>query len=563
MVQFQLLFVWLALSFGAGEHQPRPPSTTTDNTVLSSMLGPTPGKELFFRDFWQIKPAVIRRHNPTFFQPIMRQSDLDAILVQSSTASMLRGLSSSEPKCDQAEHDAESKSWTLVKRIKGVDGEWWSSTPATAALRQIFGLDDDSTDAEVAHAAFSRGYSLVINNIEDKLYGTSRLALAFEGELGYRTSINCYFTPPGSQAFEAHFDWMDAFILQVEGSKRWRLYDALVEQPRPDMQFKPSLHDIGEPYIDFVLEPGDLLYLPSGTIHEALNENDGGLENSSLHLTVGIETTVLGSWESLLLEVLTVLSGGSAEDRDVHSAWSNVSALQCSRGPAGENAIDDSPNLPFESVSQVFSSVVTPKIEDCNGATLRQGDLIALVLMQVAMQERALRRPVPLKHLMKRNGKYKRLTHLTDVVSLLKEQGDVRGAWDAFIRERKSVPRNLVVFGKSDSKDRQAHGEEMKNRLLGAAAAWSDIEIPDEIQDDFLKALDCLQGALSDSVQTKAIFSHFEHVCQRDLVQRQEQRELLLEAGVWQADINAVDGKLQASQIYGVGSQTPTDSSRQ
>jgi hypothetical protein len=183
--------------------------------------------------------------------------------------------------------------------------------------------------------------------------------------------------------------------------------------------------------------------------------------------------------------------------------------------------------------------------------------------MQVAMQERALRRPVPLKHLMKRNGKYKRLTHLTDVVSLLKEQGDVPGAWDAFIRERKSVPRNLEVFGKSDSNDRPALGEEMKNRLLGAAAAWSDIEIPDEIQDGFLKALDCLQGALSDSVQTKAIFSHFEHVCQRDLAQRQEQRELLLEAGVWQAEINAVDGKLQASQIYGVGSQTPTDFSRQ
>lgn len=110
---------------------------------------------------------------------------------------------------------------------------------------------------------------------------------------------------------------MDAFVLQVDGSKRWRLYDALIEQPRPDMVFKPAPRDIGEPFADFVLEAGDLLYLPSGIIHEAFCESEAG--NSSLHLTVGIETTVLGSWESLLLELVVMATSTATCDVDAAS----------------------------------------------------------------------------------------------------------------------------------------------------------------------------------------------------------------------------------------------------
>jgi hypothetical protein len=44
-----------------------------------------------------------------------------------------------------------------------------------------------------------------------------RLAEAFESELGHRVSVNLYLTPPGAQGFEAHYDWMDAFVLQVRG----------------------------------------------------------------------------------------------------------------------------------------------------------------------------------------------------------------------------------------------------------------------------------------------------------------------------------------------------------
>jgi hypothetical protein len=109
----------------------------------------------------------------------------------------------------------------------------------------------------------------------------------------------------------------DALVLQVEGRKRWRLYDAVVEQPRPDLKFKPTAAEIGEPFVDFVLEAGDLLYLPSGLVHEARTlgggeEEEEGAGPPSLHLTLGVESTVFGSWESLLLELVAA----ATDDRD-------------------------------------------------------------------------------------------------------------------------------------------------------------------------------------------------------------------------------------------------------
>ena len=33
-----------------------------------------------------------------------------------------------------------------------------------------------------------------------------------------------YLTPPGTQGFAPHYDDIEAFILQLEGKKHWRLY---------------------------------------------------------------------------------------------------------------------------------------------------------------------------------------------------------------------------------------------------------------------------------------------------------------------------------------------------
>lgn len=36
---------------------------------------------------------------------------------------------------------------------------------------------------------------------------------------------NAYLTPAGSQGFAPHYDDIDAFILQLEGRKQWKVYN--------------------------------------------------------------------------------------------------------------------------------------------------------------------------------------------------------------------------------------------------------------------------------------------------------------------------------------------------
>lgn len=97
---------------------------------------------------------------------------------------------------------------------------------------------------------------------------------------------NAYLTPPGSQGFAPHYDDIEAFVLQVEGTKMWRLYE-----PRSSSEVLPrfSSHnftskDIGKPILEVALNPGDLLYFPRGVIHQAETKPDA----HSLHITLSV-----------------------------------------------------------------------------------------------------------------------------------------------------------------------------------------------------------------------------------------------------------------------------------
>lgn len=157
--------------------------------LLGSLLGPVPGAGPFFGDFWQRKPAVIQRRNPTFYHPILRSAELDTILAFGQAG------------------------WKLVKRVRGPDMEWWSSSPPEPPAAASTDEDDLVAAAvrrvERAHAAFDKGFSLVVDRLDEKHAGVGRLAAAVEAEVGHRVAANLYWTPgEGAQAFEAHFDWM-------------------------------------------------------------------------------------------------------------------------------------------------------------------------------------------------------------------------------------------------------------------------------------------------------------------------------------------------------------------
>jgi len=93
---------------------------------------------------------------------------------------------------------------------------------------------------------------------------------------------------------EAHADDRDVFVLQLFGTKSWRVY------PNPPI-FHPYAHEqVGKnglpvplenvlnatPVIERVLNPGDVLYMPRGWVHEASCH----AETESLHVTFAVGT---------------------------------------------------------------------------------------------------------------------------------------------------------------------------------------------------------------------------------------------------------------------------------
>ena len=101
--------------------------------------------------------------------------------------------------------------------------------------------------------------------------------IAFPGPLLF----NCYLSPDGA-GFGTHFDNHSVFILQLEGAKRWRYSPApAVEFPTENI-ILPAHGEVPVPrpaeavarpdertFVETLLEPGDVLYLPAGTWHRA------------------------------------------------------------------------------------------------------------------------------------------------------------------------------------------------------------------------------------------------------------------------------------------------------
>ncbi len=111
----------------------------------------------------------------------------------------------------------------------------------------------------------------------------NNLALALDQPV----QVNAYLTPPGTKGLELHFDYHDVFVLQLDGRKRWRVWEPLPRTRQPVRRGPavpmPTFDELGEPLFDLTLHAGDCLYLPRGFPHAAET-----VEAASSHLTIGV-----------------------------------------------------------------------------------------------------------------------------------------------------------------------------------------------------------------------------------------------------------------------------------
>lgn len=102
----------------------------------------------------------------------------------------------------------------------------------------------------------------------------SAICLSVSECLRVSTSITPFITAPGRElSLNTHTDNHNNFILQCEGAKHWRVWNPPArEQGMHPMHLgkgedilRPE--DLGEPLIDVVMRPGQVIYLPKGFPH--------------------------------------------------------------------------------------------------------------------------------------------------------------------------------------------------------------------------------------------------------------------------------------------------------
>lgn len=171
----------------------------------------------------------------------------------------------------------------------------YTRSGATIAGRALTGL----VDARKVIDLFEDGATVVMQGLHRYWPPLSELVAELELELGHPCQANAYLTPPGNQGFAVHSDAHDVFVFQTRGSKLWEVHAApgeVEQEPR-----------------EVLLEPGLVMYLPTGTPHAARAQG-----SVSLHVTIGINQL---TWRHLLDDAVRRVLGGLEADAHLPAGY--------------------------------------------------------------------------------------------------------------------------------------------------------------------------------------------------------------------------------------------------
>ena len=171
------------------------------------------------------------------------------------------------------------------------------------------GADGPPADAEVTSELLERlyrdeGCTLQVHQPQrwnDRLW---KVCAALEEELGCLAGCNAYITPPGQQGLAPHFDDVDLWVCQTEGSKHWRVYSqvgvGLKASEGPlfgrdlaeicatcssgDLDPEQFAENGVNLLMEVTLQVGDVLYIPRGCVHQARAAS--GPDGGSCHVTI-------------------------------------------------------------------------------------------------------------------------------------------------------------------------------------------------------------------------------------------------------------------------------------
>lgn len=189
--------------------------------------------EIFLRDYWQKKPLVMRNALPEVVGMFEPQDILELARSEEVTARLVRQYNDED--------------WRV--KLSPLNAEDFADLPEK--------------------------WSVLVQNLEQWSVELGEMWNRF----GFipqwqRDDIMVSFAPQGGSVGK-HYDEYDVFLVQGYGQRRWQLG----KWCDPSTAFKPNqpiriFDDMGELVLDEVMNPGDVLYIPSRMAHYGVAESD-------------------------------------------------------------------------------------------------------------------------------------------------------------------------------------------------------------------------------------------------------------------------------------------------
>lgn len=244
------------------------------HTSLETLIHPF-DREEFLADYWERAPLVVERRDPQYFASLLGAEDVDYLI------------------------NVASSSERSVELLKD-SGDYVNAPDPKRADR-----------VNAVYKAFQNGASVRVNGAQ-RFWKPLHLACReLEGVFGAPVQANLYCSPPGTQGTSRHYDAHDVFVVQLLGTKSWRIYEPVFPLPFslvPPLPFEErnpktsffyrggpkkgqsniSDEESGAPVREMTLHAGDVLYLPRGFVHEVATS-----DSASAHITLGVHVITM------------------------------------------------------------------------------------------------------------------------------------------------------------------------------------------------------------------------------------------------------------------------------
>lgn len=185
----------------------------------------------FMRTYWHKKPLLVRQAVPGF-KPLLGRSELLQLAGQDGVESRL---------------------------VRQLGGGQWSLTHGPLPRRRLPRLDQP-------------GWTVLVQGVDLHVQSAHELLQQFRFVPDARLDDLMISFATDQGGVGPHFDNYDVFLLQAHGKRRWRIGRQKNLSLQPDVPLKILTHFVPEE--EYVLEPGDMLYLPPKWAHDGIAEGE-------------------------------------------------------------------------------------------------------------------------------------------------------------------------------------------------------------------------------------------------------------------------------------------------